>query len=379
MGSGSGEAGGGSAEAGSLRTADGMPVYRYVDDWLRDKLDHSNTIDMCMAAQNACDGSPWVGYAGDNFFTLALKCVTTTDSLTELIFAMREPQGSFRQLQGMFQGGAYIFFTVLQTFALISVQTGMVYGAFFQFMETQGEREGFSPWQWVGFMGCMGEAEALFVPAVAAGLFGMIAAAAFIGGFLVAVAWFLAKTCGDGAECSGEAAVAGYCRFLALTGALVVLFFGSFLFPMAWGAIVFLFSGLPAVFPMIGLLIVVLFFALLLQLVVLIPDLVRFYSKGEMDDEAHTNIGSKLGFTFVITVAITVMRSPIIFGMGVENAYIHYFTTVGAYPLFEEFGTRFLSAFVQVGFAQGALEFVAWIEAIKLSLYVSCLPLRAFG
>jgi hypothetical protein len=205
---------------------------------------------------------------------------------------------------------------------------------------------------WAGFMGCMGETQsyiigshiiALLVPAFAVGCF---------------------AACGKLCEYADKDGKDAKCCVYFLCYLLACLGF-TFLIP-GLGFIVYLTFGVPAMIPMMGVVLISELIAIVLTLIFMLPDVLRarMHNGGGLDGL----IQMKMGLCVVVTSVVCSPRCAMIYGMGVSRGYAFAFSTMGGMPVHEELGVEDAIG-LQFGggkTATSTLQVAAWVTLTKL-------------
>jgi len=322
--------------------------YYDVSDWFDLKQDHANTIDMCLAGQLAINNtSPWASYAGDNILTLALKATSTIDPLVLFIqgFVIPISKGKNPPDVGALIAGVPGFLCILvQTVSILVMDFDMLYG------------DGMDVWRWVGYLGCLSETESMLIPTILSATLGALALCCV---FIAAAYIYQMHEAAKGNDSKqGDYQVAGII--------LLVLF--APVAPMCFGTFCFLFAGLPAMFPMLGMILVTAVIAMIFQGIASVPDLIDAEgSKGR--EEEGSSAAASMGCVALYSIFLGVIRSPVIYHQGIEAAYANYFGSVGAYPVFEEFGTQFLDSIMSSDRAQHLLSIIEITDLFRLGFW----------
>jgi hypothetical protein len=202
---------------------------------------------------------------------------------------------------------------------------------------------------WTGYLGCVGETQSFIVGSyVTAVVFPIMIGACF---------YFVYQTC----EADKEGMT------IAQFGqGLIALCFGIILAPPGLGFFVYSVCGIPALFPMIGVVLVAEIIAMVLILILMIPDLLlaRWTNGTDVPDAIITY---KMACTFLVTLLVSAPRCAMMYGMGVGNGYSFAFTTIGAMPVREELGVTGIKLTVGGGSTlSSTLQVAAWFTLVKL-------------
>eukprot|EP00966_Prymnesium_polylepis_P087106 2015707-Prymnesium_polylepis.1 len=309
---------------------------------------------MCIGTQYG-NASPWISFGGDNFVTLAVKSVIVADTLSELVQLLSYSEGNRegRTIIGTLQLVWAMLGDLINLCILLYASIDL---AFFQGNLDESDERYMNVGQWAGFLGCIGETSAFFLPA--------FVSAVLLPFMCVALFMLFRTTCAgvENAESDGA-------KCLQIGIALLVFGFACVLVMPSLGFIVFLFAGIPAVFPMAGLLICACVTAIVMQLILLIPDLMLSrLSEGEQIKEE--TLMAKMGLALLATVLACLTHCPIVYSQGIGEGYNFYFATLGAMPVHEEFG----NADLELDFGsknspdilENTLPVVAYLVLIKL-------------
>ena len=326
-----------------------------IDQWYSDKQSEWNTLQMCAETQQG-KATPWASFGGDNFVTLAIKSVIVGDVLSETassIMSTREKVGyrfAFSLaviVVGMLGEVVNIILLLIVTFSLVF----------------SGAGKDLSIFEWSGYLGCVGAMQSFVVASfICAFVFPVICV------FFLAVGAMMAR--GSNEEDEEDEGDKGR----KVLGGLVVFGAGYAMFNASVGFIIFVFGGIPSIFPMLGLLICALVVTCVLTFILMIPDILLSRLNGS--DEEEMMLASKIGVNCLMTLLICIPRSAMLYGIGVSGAYSFTFTTIGSMPVHEEFNHEGIDMIFGGGDSsiyETTIQVAAWITLIKIS--VQCLIL----
>ena len=323
--------------------------------WLKTKKEALNSAKMCNGVQYGGAG-PWVAFGGDNFVTLAVKSVLAADTLSEVV--------SFRAVVENGEGGGRIMIGTMQfAFAMLGevISLCILLYLSLNLAFNQGKdddpKNQWSVGQWAGYLGCLGETSAYFLPAFATAALFPVACVGFL---LTAHAMYKELDLDAKGGCGNLAVI----LFAAAIGLTLVL--------PSLGFIVFLICGIPAIFPMVGLLICSLVTAVVIQVILMLPDLfLSCLSGGE--ENLGDILPAKTGLACVATFLACLVRCPLVYSQGIGKGYEFFFGTLGAIPVHEEVSKSGFDMFsLRFGTTdapdvlQNTLPVVGWITLIKL-------------
>ena len=289
-----------------------VPVPNPVWDWYDDKKATWSTANMCLCTQYN-KGSPWSSFGSDNFFTVAIKAVLVSDVLSELYFINTDSSQDGPQGARYFQA-----FTVALT-VLGEISNAIILVVVTVNVILSGVGQTMSVYDWSGYLGCFGAMQSFILPSFFCAVF-----------FPVMTLAVAASMRGDSGQDNTEEKAKG--------SACAALFFCAIFGPPSVGFVIYIFGGIPMLFPLLGFVLMAALTACAAILILSLPDiLLSRLSGGEaMPEEA---MYMKLALGIVFTVVLCAPRSAMAWdsSVGIGGSYKFTFTTLGAMPVKEEF------------------------------------------
>ena len=328
-----------------------------IDNWYTDRRNDWNTLRMCALTQQQ-KATPWASFAGDNFVTLAVKGVVIGDVWSELV-------GSFRSNRNL-EGWRFAFSLALMIVGLLGDVTNTILLLIVTFnLVFSGSGKDLSIFEWSGYLGCVGATQSFVIPSfLCAVLFPFICLAVLAAGLVTM------KDDGGDEESKRSKGFVG----------LLMIGVAAGMFNASVGFIIFIFGGIPSVFPMVGMVICALTVTCVITLVLMIPDMMLSRLKG--DESIDAQLGSKMGINAVMTVIMCVPRSAMVWGIGVGKGYSFAFTTIGSMPIREENdreGINLIFGGQDSTIYETSIQIAAWVTLVKIAVQCFILLCKYFN
>jgi hypothetical protein len=249
--------------------------------------------------------------------TVAIKGVVASDVIAEV--------ATFSALEGQrYMQASTLVSTLLGDFSNFIILVVITCNVIMKgFMNNEGIGT-MSIFRWSGYLGCMGAMQSFILPSFLSSIFFP---------FLV-----LGVVLGaSAARASGHGDNKDSAKAVSCGAVLFVMAFG----PPSVGFVIYVFGGIPPIFPMLGFVICAAITACVLKIIILLPDYLLARMSNGRDAGLEDVIFMQLGLGILLTVILCAPRSAMAWNhaVGIGGSYKFTFTTLGAMPVHEGFGT----------------------------------------